>query len=227
LLRRITPGVPVRFDWGVQLPPGTIPGGTEHVEVVLGKVLFAPGSATIADRHLAAIDRMAEQVQGRHGEVIVDATGEPPALAFARASALKQALEQRLSPTDRADLEINVRNGEDSQAPLVAGWNEDGNVLGTLLFDFGQATIRPEYGALLDRMAEELERGGGGRVAIVGHTDVHGSHAYNTQLGLRRARAVFDALVQRLSPPVRAKVQVEASADPRKPLGAPQAEGRP
>jgi uncharacterized repeat protein (TIGR01451 family)/fimbrial isopeptide formation D2 family protein len=224
LLRRITPGVPVRFDWGVQLPPGTIPGGTEHVEVVLGKVLFAPGSASIADRHLPAIDRMAEQMRGRRGEVVVSATGEPPALAFARAGALKQALEQRLTPQDRAGLEISVRDGDDGQAPLIAGWSDGGNVLGTLLFDSGRATIRPEYGELLDRMAEALERGGGGRVAIVGHTDVHGSHTYNTQLGLRRAKAVFDALVQRLSPPVRAKVQVEASADPRKPVGTPPAE---
>jgi len=226
LLRRITPGVPVRFDFGVRMPAGTIGGGSEDVQAVLGKVLFAAGSDQISERYLPAVDRMAEQLHGRRGEVTIGASGDPPSLSFARATALKRALEQRLSGDDLAALKISVRESEHGDAPLVAGWSEGGVVLGSLLFDYGKATIRPEYAGLLDGIASELERGGGGRVAIIGYTDVHGSYDYNTRLGLQRARAVYDALVVRLSPAVRARVKVEASADPRKPVqGA--GEGRP
>lgn len=225
LLRRITPGVPVRFDWGVRLPPGIVAGGRETVEVVLGKVLFAPGSATLESRYMAAVDHMAAQMRGRQGRVEVSASGEPQALAFARALALKEALAQRLSADDLAALQINVREGEGTDAPVLAGWGEGGVVLGVVLFDSGKASIRPGYDELLERVAAELERGDGGRVAIVGYTDVHGTHEYNTLLGLQRARAVFDALVARLSPAVRDRVRVEASADPRQPVGASKTPG--
>lgn len=228
LLRRITPGVPVRFDFGVKLPAGLLSGSGEMVEVVLGKVLFPASSATIDSKYLPAIDRMADQMRGRQGEVTVDATGTPTALAFARATALKQALEQRLTPDELARLAINVRQGDNSQTPLVAGWSEGGATLGTLLFDNAKASIRPEYQELLDRMAAELERSGGGRVAIIGYTDVHGGYEYNTKLGLQRARSVYEALLTRLSPQVRAQVKVESSVDPRRPIDPPASqEGRP
>lgn len=54
---------------------------------------------------------------------------------------------------------------------------------------------------------------------VVGHTDVRGSHAYNTALGMRRARAVYEALAAHLSPEVRAQVRVESSNDPTAPVG--------
>lgn len=221
LLRRITPGVPVRFDWGVRMPPGLIEGGSQDVQMMIGTVLFAPGSATLAPKYGGAVDAMAEQVRGRRGEVTVSATGTPPALALARAEALKQALQQRLAADDLAGLDFVVREGDDAQAPLVAGWSEGGMVLGTLLFDNAKATIRPQYETLLDDVAAALEREGGGRVAIIGYTDVHGSYDYNTRLGLQRAKAVSDALLRRLSPAVRAAVQVQASADPHRVLDAP------
>ena len=72
---------------------------------------------------------------------------------------------------------------------------------------------------LLDKLAQALEKLGGGDVAVIGHTDVRGSHAYNTALGLRRAKSVYDALAKRLSPEVRAKVRVDVSNDPTAPVG--------
>jgi outer membrane protein OmpA-like peptidoglycan-associated protein len=63
-------------------------------------------------------------------------------------------------------------------------------------------------------VAALLQQSNGGVVTIVGHTDVRASHAYNAALGLRRAQAVQAVLEQRLSPDVRAKVRVEANADP-------------
>ena len=144
LLRRITPGVPVRFDWGVRLPPGIVAGGRETVEVVLGKALFAPGSATLESKYLQAVDHMAAQMRGRQGQVDVSASGEPQALAFARALALKDALAQRLSADDLAALQINVREGEGAEAPVLAGWDE--GVTGMKVGGTRKLTIPPQLG---------------------------------------------------------------------------------
>ena len=150
-----------------------------------------------------------------------------PRLVFELANRLRTDGIVQHASDDLAALQINVREGEGVEAPVLAGWDEGGVVLGVVLFDSGRASIRPGYDELLDRVAAELERGGGGRVAIVGHTDAHGSHEFNTRLGMQRARAVFDALVARLSPAVRERVRVEASADPRQPVDASKTPGGP
>ena len=59
------------------------------------------------------------------------------------------------------------------------------------------------------QIAKQLDERKGGVVGIVGHADKRASDAYNMALGLRRARAVYDAIVQELNPEVRAKVRVE------------------
>ncbi|AMJ55301.1 MULTISPECIES: OmpA family protein [Stenotrophomonas] len=227
LLRRITPGVPVRFDWGVRLPPGRIAGSEEQVELVLGQVLFAPGSAEIPARFDSVVERIAEQIRGRRGEVRISADGQPPELAFARATALRTALASRLQAQELQQVQINVRTDDSPQAPLVAGWSSDAALLGTVLFDNDKASIRPEFNTLIKQMAAALERDGGGQVGIVGHTDVHGSYDYNVKLGLRRARAVQEAITAQLPPALRAKVRVQAESDPKAPLDAPLQEGTP
>ncbi|WP_425518687.1 OmpA family protein [Pseudoxanthomonas winnipegensis] len=68
-------------------------------------------------------------------------------------------------------------------------------------------------------MARYLEQRGGGVVALVGHADRRGDAARNVELGLRRAKAVYQALAQRLRPEARAKVTVQSSDDPTAPAG--------
>src|SRR5690606_4462919 len=46
-VRRITAGMPVRFDFGVKLPEGRLGGGQSSVVIALGEVLFQPGSADL------------------------------------------------------------------------------------------------------------------------------------------------------------------------------------
>lgn len=111
-------------------------------------------------------------------------------------------------------LVVSVRASVDDPGSLVVGVDEGGALLGTVLFDTDKSAIRPEFEPLLDKVATALERMGGGSIAIVGHTDVRASHAYNVALGMRRAKAVFEALAKRLSPEARARLQVEIDNDP-------------
>ena len=220
LLRRVTPGVPVRFDWGVKLPEQVIEGGTEQVELEMGEVFFAPGSAEVREKYLPVIEAMAAKVrQYQGGEVVIQANGDSQGLAFERANAVKAALLDKLDAASAKGLVVSARGVVDDPSSMIVGVDEGGALLGTVLFDTDKSNIRPEFEPLLDKVAAALEKMGGGSIAIVGHTDVRASHAYNVALGMRRAKAVYEALAQRLSPQVRANVRVEASNDPTAPVG--------
>jgi outer membrane protein OmpA-like peptidoglycan-associated protein len=155
----------------------------------------------------------------RGGDVVIVADGSSEALAFARASAVRDVLQGMVGVEARNGLSVVLRTEVNDPHSMVAGVDAGGALLGTVLFDTDRSSIRPEFKALLDAVARRLEALGGGVVAIVGHTDVRASHAYNTALGLRRATAVQQALAQRLSPEVRARVRVESSSDPTAPVG--------
>ncbi|HEY4529145.1 MAG TPA: OmpA family protein, partial [Luteimonas sp.] len=218
LLRRVTPGLPVRFDFGVKLPVREIGGGRRVLELELGEVVFAPGSAVLREEHLPVVGRIAAKVEEHGGgEVTITASAGDEALAFARATSLRDALQAQVSGSAASALRIGLVTDVDAGA--VAGLEGGDTFLGTVLFDTDRAEIRPEFVSLLDAVAKRLDALGGGSVAIVGHTDVRGSHAYNTALGLRRAQAVHAALAERLGPEARARLRVESSADPTAPVG--------
>ena len=219
-VRRVTPGIPVRFDFGVKLAVAHIKGGEQKLELELGHVIFAPNSAVVLDAFLPAITQVATKVnEYGGGEISIVADADNEALAFARASAVRDALLPLVEADAKAGLSVVLRTNVDDPHSMVAGVSASGNLLGTVLFDTDKSAIRPEFDALLDAIAKRLEMLGGGVVVLVGHTDVRASHAYNTALGLRRATAVQQALAQRLSPQVRAKVRVETSSDVTAPVG--------
>ncbi|MGQ4583607.1 DUF7507 domain-containing protein [Lysobacter sp. F60174L2] len=226
-VRRVTGGVPTRFDFGVRLPEQPI-RGSRVVEMEIGAVLFAPGSAQVQPHYLPVIDSMVEQVeQHGGGEVVITSDGETEALAFARANAVGTLLDERLEDPLRGQVALSVRADADDPASLVAGVAEGGPVLGTLLFDTDRATIQPRFDALLDEVARVLASSGGDTVSIIGHADRRGSREYNAALGLRRASAVHEALVRRLPPDARQRLRVEVRPDPDAPLEAPQGEVGP
>jgi len=223
LVRRITGGVPARFSFGVKLPAQEIPGATQVLEVRLGEVFFAPGSAVIQPEHMPAVVKMAEQVEAHGGgEAVITAEAGNEPLAFARAEAMRDALVANLGEEAARALRVSLRTTVDDPHSLVAMVGGSETLLGTVLFDTDRSTIRPEFDSLLDAVAARLEQMGGGVIAIVGHTDVRASHAYNVALGLRRAQSVFDALARRLGPDARARLRVESSDDPNAPLGTEQ-----
>ena len=219
LLRRINPGVPARFDWGIKLPVRVIEGGTEQREMELGEVLFAPGSAEVRTEYVPVLERMAAWVrEHRGGEVVIDASATTEDLAFDRAVAVREALLPRLEVGSRQGLIVSVRANVHDPDSMMVSLDEGGTLLGSVLFDTDASTVRAEFVPLLDKMAERLEQMGGGVVAIIGHSDKRGSRAYNGALGMRRATAVYQAISERLSPEVRVKVRVEASSDPTAPV---------
>ena len=69
--------------------------------------------------------------------------------------------------------------------------------LNNLFFDTGRATLRPESGAELDRLAAFLAANPAVEVEIAGHTDSEGSDATNQTLSQGRAQAVVAYLTAR------------------------------
>lgn len=219
-LRRITPGMPVRFDWGVKLPVQPLEAGGRQVELEMGEVFFVPGSAEVPARYLPVVEAMAAKVREHPGmEVVIQAEATDQALAFERAGAVKGALLAQMDAAAAKGLSVVARAKVDDAASLVAGIGGDGVLLGTVLFDTDRATIRAEFSSLLDQVAAALERLGSGHVSIVGHADARGSSAHNAALGLRRAQAVAEALGQRLGAEARSRLRVDIADDPAAPVG--------
>ncbi|HEX7989224.1 MAG TPA: CshA/CshB family fibrillar adhesin-related protein [Stenotrophomonas sp.] len=208
LLRRVTQGVPTRFSFGVRLPPSP-QAARERAELALGEVLFAPGSSELRADYRPVLARIAEVVDRyQGGDVVIVADGDSQALAFARATAVRDALQAEVAEASRAGLSVQLRTQVDDPHSLLAGVDAHGALLGTVLFETDKAVVRESFKPLLAGIARRLEAMGGGQVSLVGHTDVRGSHAYNQALGLRRAEAVFEALRTQLSPAVQQRVRV-------------------
>ncbi len=219
LVRRITPGVPVRFDFAVKMPSGLIEGGKQTVEMELGAVMFDADSDKLRAEYAPVVEKMAEQVRAHGGgEVIIAANGETQSLAYDRAKAVRDALVEKLTPEQAQALTIDLRADVDDPASSMVAVGES-PVLGTLLFDTAQARIKPEYAPLIEKIAADIERMKGGTVGVIGHADKRGGDAYNAALGLRRAQAVFDAIAAQLSPEVRARLRVDISDNPTAPVG--------
>ncbi|KRG67525.1 hypothetical protein ABB27_09320 [Stenotrophomonas terrae] len=229
LLRRVTPGLPVRFDFGVKLPPALLQGGvTQPVVMELGAVMFAAGSAQLRSEYLPVVESMAAQVRSHGGgEVVIGAQGESELLAFDRAVTLRKALVAAL-PADVAALtRISLRtdSGDDSRRVLELGaWP----LLGTAFFDTDKASIKPEYDALLAHIVSYLLEMDVPTIKVIGHADRRASAAYNDALGMRRAKAVFDALSAQLPAAQRGRIKVEIlPGEPDASSGQADAEATP
>ena len=72
------------------------------------------------------------------------------------------------------------------------GWVFDS---GKLNFDFDKSVVKPQYFELLRNVKEYVEQNDF-RLTIIGHTDSKGTDAYNMALGMRRAIAVRDKLIE-------------------------------
>ncbi len=64
-------------------------------------------------------------------------------------------------------------------------------------FDFAKASLKPKKAFILDRVAQILQKYGGYKVEIQGHTDNIGSEEKNLKLSRERAQTVYDYLVKK------------------------------
>ena len=76
--------------------------------------------------------------------------------------------------------------------PEEPGWVFDS---GRLNFDFDKSVVKPQYFELLRNVKDYAEQNNL-RLTIIGHTDSKGSDEYNMALGMRRAVAVRDKLLE-------------------------------
>ena len=66
---------------------------------------------------------------------------------------------------------------------------------GRLNFDFDKSVVKPQYFELLRNVKDYVEQNNL-KILIIGHTDSQGTDAYNMALGMRRAVAVRDKLLE-------------------------------
>jgi outer membrane protein OmpA-like peptidoglycan-associated protein len=95
--------------------------------------------------------------------------------------------------------QAQLANAQQQLADLQAKKTDRGMVvtLGDVLFDTGQATLKPGADLVLGRLATYLSANPQTKIMIEGHTDSRGSDEYNEALSERRAQAVADALAMR------------------------------
>jgi len=87
-------------------------------------------------------------------------------------------------------------------------------VLQDVNFGFGRSDLRPRAKPVLDRGAQQLNSIGNVPIQIIGYTDSVGSDSYNNRLGLARATAVRDYLVQAGVDPNRIAVSSGGKSNP-------------
>lgn len=147
-------------------------------QIAQEKILTAQANEEIAN---GTAQRQAVLIQARERESQRSADQASNARRQADASALRaDSLEAEL-----ADLKV-----QKTQRGLVL-------TLGDVLFDTGQATLKPGAYGTLDRLAMALREKSARKVLIEGHTDNVGSDESNRGLSERRAQSVQSALIQR------------------------------
>jgi len=200
LLQRVTPGLPVRFDFGARLPDGELRAAANEA-VVLTAADFMAGGTGLADA--GAVEAIAARLV-RSGGGVVSVTGQhgDPALGVARAQAVRAALDALMAPALRAAVRVQLQ-ADASTAPVLV-LDAPPEVDAALLDGAASETTRE---AVFDVLAALLERSGGGTVVLAGA----GADAADA---LARARVLFDALAARLPADLRQRLRVETSHEP-------------
>ena len=155
--------------------------------------------AYLARRHAEAGEA---RVQAAHAQQEVARAQEQrnQILLAARARQTDVAQSQARRAQSQADATAaQLADAQRQLEDLKAKQTDRGMVLtlGDVLFDTGQATLKPGADLALDRLAHYLKEHPNTKVVIEGFTDSRGSDEYNHELSQRRADAVAHALVAR------------------------------
>jgi outer membrane protein OmpA-like peptidoglycan-associated protein len=155
--------------------------------------------AYLAQRHAEAGEARVEQARAQ--SAVAQAQDERTRILLAqRSREAANAQNQAQAAESQAEAaKSQLAQAQQQLADLKAKQTDRGTVvtLGDVLFDTGQATLKPGADLSLDRLAAYLKTHPQTRILIEGHTDSVGSDAYNDALSLRRADAVANALISR------------------------------
>jgi outer membrane protein OmpA-like peptidoglycan-associated protein len=130
------------------------------------------------------------RAEGDRNKILMDSRSREAMNAQSQADAAKN---------QTAAAQAQLANAQQQLADLQAKQTDRGVVvtLGDVLFDTGQATLKPGADLAVNRLATYLSSNPQTKVLIEGHTDARGSEDYNIGLSDRRARAVSTALESR------------------------------
>lgn len=139
------------------------------------------------------------EAEAARQKVVLQAREQEATAARSQAEAGKQQAESdKLQAQLAADAaQRNAASLEAQLRDLQAKQTDRGLVLtlGDVLFDSGQATLKPGAASTIDRLAAFLNQAPERSVAIEGHTDSMGSDSYNLTLSENRANSVKAALM--------------------------------
>jgi outer membrane protein OmpA-like peptidoglycan-associated protein len=175
------------------------------LSVVDHDAYLASRSAEAGEARVQAAQARAQIAAGQDERqaILLHARGQEADIAKAQADAARQQ-------ADTSKLQANAARDQLAQtqqqlADLQAKKTDRGMVLtlGDVLFDTGQATLKPGAASILDRVAAFMNDNPMVNVRIEGHTDSTGSSDFNQVLSQNRAAAAATALQTRGVPPGR------------------------
>lgn len=177
-----------------------------EVEELQHQAYLTSKRAAIA-REEAGLNRAQEQIaqaDERRQDVLLQARESELEAVRQRAESAEQRAESARMDAEQARAQaerMQSRAGELSQelSDLEAQQTERGVVitLSNILFDTGEADLKPGADNVLDRISDVLQEYPDHSLMIEGFTDSVGSFEYNEQLSQQRAQAVRSALVTR------------------------------
>jgi outer membrane protein OmpA-like peptidoglycan-associated protein len=134
----------------------------------------------------------------------------------AQAQAQSAQAQAEIAKNEAQAAQAQLASAQQQLADLQAKKTDRGMVvtLGDVLFDTGQATLKPGADLVLGRLATYLSANPHTKIMIEGHTDSRGSDDYNEALSERRAQAVADALATRGIPPDNLRTRGRGKAFP-------------
>lgn len=171
--------------------------GPDSIEEVEHHAYLARQQALTAIQRgaLGEADEDIAEARAAREQVVRDSRERELAAAQIRA----EEAEAELAAADVRSLEEEAALAE-LQArveDLQAQQTERGTVLTLrdVLFDFGQAEVKPGAERSIEQLAAYLEESGDRRVLVEGYTDSVGDESFNEQLSKQRAQAVREQLV--------------------------------
>lgn len=111
----------------------------------------------------------------------------------------------------KGNLKVDLPGGKIILQPIKEGVTE---ILESVFFDFDEAIPKKESETALESLVEFMQKYTKVNIRIDGHTDVVGTEAYNLDLSKRRAKYIYDYLIEEGIAQSRLKYQGHGSKKP-------------